>query len=271
MSTQFDELQALAEIDPAPGPDPQAHTTAQAQHLLTRIIRSADGPAAVDHPRQRPRTRKAWLLVPAAAAAVAALVAVPLFGADRAYSSWTPTPTSLPAAATAAAADDCQHRWEEVGSAPDTPVDVRSAGVELAEKRGEYTYLVLATDTHTMDCLSRSGGDEEHLSGSLFDHSGFDAPPADGLAAASVSVIDRDGVRLLFFNARVGADVEGAVAHVPGVGDVEATVTGGLVAAWAPELTPEEARQGIGVTLSLTDGRTVEISPAELRESQTAD
>lgn len=76
---------------------------------------------------------------------------------------------------------------------------------------------------------------------------------------------------LLFLHARVGSDVVGTVAHVPGIGDVGATVQGGYVAAWAPELTRDEAAQGIGLTLTLTDGSTVQISPEDLRAAADRD
>lgn len=59
MSTQFDELEALAQTDPAPAPNPRAHTAAQAQQLLTRIIGSPAPAAGVDSPTPPRRRRKA--------------------------------------------------------------------------------------------------------------------------------------------------------------------------------------------------------------------
>lgn len=278
MNTQLDELSALAEIDPAPPADPWAHTSPQAQQLLANVLgadEASEEPSGLGIPAPRRQTRRRWLLASGAAAAgIAALLTLPVLTADSAYSSWTTTPTSLPPDDVAVATDACQQMWEDVGSGVRSPaIDLSGIEVQLAERRGEFAYLVLATDTHTMDCLTRTGNaeSETYSAGSQFDHSRFGLPADDGLSAASVSLIGRDGVMLLFFNARVGDDVDHAVAHVPGVGDVETTVEDGMIAAWAPELTPDEARDGIGVTLHLSDGRSVEISPAQLREAGIAD
>lgn len=274
MRTQFDELDSLTEIDPAGPPDPNAHTDPDAQQLLHNILAAAE-PTDTTHPRMAAaparRRMRPWLLAGAAAAVAAAALIVPGITADQAYSSWTSTPTALSGPGLEAAAQECQHFWQDTGLLDSADLNGRA---DLAEQRGNFRYVVMSTPTHSLDCLIRAEGDGpdgvNYWAGSASEYRAVSTPPPDGLRATSVSLVQSDDVALLFFHAQAGAEVERAIAHVPGHGDIDATVQGGYVAAWAPEVDPEELEPGLSVTLFLTDGEAIELSPDELVDGAAA-
>jgi len=269
MSTQFDELDSLAEIDPAPAPDPRAHTDPAAQQLLHTILASAQAPDVTTGTSRPRRSLRPWLLAGAAAAVAAAAVVIPTITADQAYSSWTSIPAALSGPDLHAAAQECQGFWQDTGLLADADL---TAEADLAEQRGDFRYVLMSTPTHHLDCLIRADegpGGAGYWAGSASEHRAGDMPAPDGLTAVSVALVERDDVALLFLHARVGEEVQEAVAHIPGHGDVHATVQGGYLAAWAPEVNPGELEEGIGVTLTLAEGDSRQFSPDEVREAQT--
>lgn len=270
MSIQFDELDSLTEIDPAPAPNPSAHTDPDAQQLLHTIL--AEPTDATTGPSPMRRKLRPWLLAGAAAAVAATAVAIPAITADQAYSSWTSTPIALSGPHLSAAAQECGRFWQDTGLLADADL---TAATDLAEQRGDFRYVLMSTPTHHLDCLIRADGGRGpgsagYWAGSASEHQADEIPPPNGLTAVSVALVERDDVALWFFHARVGAEAEEAVVHLPGHGDVQATVQGGYVAAWAPEVDPDELAQGVGVTLYLADGDAIRLSPDQVREIQTA-
>ena len=168
--------------------------------------------------------------------------------------------------------------WRDVVAEPADglpgPTVVDDADLVLAEQRGDFTYTVLSDGTWSMDCLVDRGRwpfwQSGSAGGSIQDLSTFDDPAPDGVSAMSVGAMGPGGADdlLLMLYGRVGADVEAVVVHVPDVGDVEATVTNGYVAAWAPGMSQEGFTDiGPAMTLYLDDGSTVELTPEQVLAS----
>lgn len=283
------DLQALAAIDPAGPRDQGAHRSPAAQALLASIttdpaprIRSLrdDTPHSSDGPHEPARTRRTGRWVWAAAAAVVVGVGITVasspFG-DDAYAGWTDVPAAATASDAQAAEDDCRDMWLDIAETPGEgnpgPDVVADADRVLAEQRGDFTYTVLSDGSWAMDCLVQTrthplwGAGAGAAAGLLqpLGDSGELAP--DGIADLRVAGMggdDIDGIVLMLYG-RVGPEVTAVVVHTPDVGDVEATVTNGFVAAWAPAL-PEHAFDGpaIAMTLYLSDGSEVHLTPEDV-------
>ena len=265
------DLRALATIDPAGAPDRHAHRSVEAQELLASI--------ASERAAQESTTRRRWPWVAAAAAVTAGVIVIgPMAGGrDGAYASWTDVPAAASAADARAAEDECRQMWLEAAEPPadgmPAPSVIEQADLVLAEQRGDFTYTVLADGDWAMDCLVQTrtgfgwGGGGGGAGGSLQPLGDSGPLPADGIADLNVGGFGGDGVDgwVLMLYARVGEQVSAVVVHTPGAGDVEATVTNGYVAAWAPGL-PDDAfdEPSIGLTLHLADGTEIEMTPEEV-------
>lgn len=214
------------------------------------------------------------------AALTLALTLTPnLLGGD-AYGGWTDVPAAASATDAHAAENDCRAFWLDFAKTPGEGLPelqvIEDADRVLAEQRGEFTYTVLSDGTWAMDCLVQTrpgfswfdgGGGSSSGAGSLQPLGDGGELARDGVADLIVGGMggqDLDGTVLMLYG-RVGADVRAAVVHTPGVGDVEATVTNGFVAAWAPGL-PRDAfdEPAIGMTLYLADGSTADLTPDEV-------
>lgn len=288
------DLRALAAIDPAGARDPQAHLSSAAAGLLASIITAPDRPVrpiAADSsgaPTElgaKGRTRRrVWVLAGAAAVVAGGLVVLPnVAPGGGAYASWTDVPAAATGSNAAAAEDECRDMWLDFAATPGEGIPERQvvadADLVLAEQRGDFTYTVLSDGAWGMDCLVQTergvwwSGGVVGAGGSLqpLGDSGELAP--DGVADLMLVGAfgpDIDGLVLTLY-ARVGAEVTAAVVHTPEVGDVEATVTNGYLAAWAPGL-PDDALDvpSIGMTLYLADGSQIELTPEDVDALATA-
>jgi hypothetical protein len=271
--TLDDDLRALAQIDPAGPPDPHAHRSDYAQDLLRQITTEPSGATVTPLPR-----RRRWPVLAGAAAAVAVgLVAVPTILDGDAYGSWTDVPAAASAADAAAAEASCRDWW--LANADDPPpgipgvATIEQAELVLAERRGEFTYTILSGAGWSMDCLVHDGS---LLPWSQYGSAGSIGPavpvadvPADGIAGGSMGAMGGsriDGLILMMYG-QVGTEVRDVVAHVPDIGSVQATVTDGFFAVWAPGLSEEHFDDGIGVTLYLHDGSEVSLTPEQVAQS----
>lgn len=272
------DLRALATIDPAGPRDPQAHRSAEAQKMLASITSAP--PAGVENEDHPSRSRRWPWLVAAAAVAAGVIVIAPTVGSSGgAFASWTDVPAAATARDADAAEDYCRDMWlsatEDPGEGVPDPSVIENADLVLAEQRGDYTYTILSDGDWGMDCLvgthtggfwSGTGGSAAGSLGQL----GLNGDPAPDaivdLTMAAMGTSGDDSLVLMLY-ARVGADVSAAVVHTPGAGDVEATVTNGYLAAWAPGL-PDDVfdRPTIGITLYLIDGSEVELTPQQVQD-----
>ncbi|MGE9351046.1 hypothetical protein ACQP60_16390 [Isoptericola variabilis] len=251
----------LADLDPArdlraPGrPDDDA---------LQAIL----GTARRATPMRR-RARPAVLAGAAAAGvvAVAGAAAVVWWPAPQAaYASWTAVPATVTPAAAEADVQQCESVAHGITEGEDGPhvEDVPISPV-LAERRGDYTYVLLAGDGATGECLvtTRASGATDVVGGDAVLASVADEPGARdvttvGAGTASWSEGDTGDGALTSAYGRVGADVA-SVSVVTTAGErVEATVQDGWWAVWAPG----EASLRTTAELTFSDGATAEVAVA---------
>lgn len=221
--------------------------------LLDDILRDDAPPVAVPTGMTGPRRR--WLR-PAFAGAALSLLATAVLtlhgaDADRAYASWTPDPSPLPAAEARQIVDTCI-------PAP----DAATARVVIGERRGDYAFVNVLTAEGSVTCF-RDHDDRVRDTSIL-------AAPVDAarLGAKGIELYawpqlrtDEGYARLMAgrLGSRV-ATVEITVRNKDGnVGrQVRATVTDGFFAAWYPEGLVEAGTNSTSLTLRLNDGTTIE-------------
>ena len=265
---------ALRDLDPAPTTVLTDAERGRADAAFARIL-ATPSTDRVPEKTSRPRRRLTRLLVPiglgfAAAAAVPALV----LGGDSAFASWTSTPEPLTGVAAAEAATACRAAL----AATD-----QGERVVIAERRGGWTYVLLAGPDSEATCLMPEGlvdqddpaadaregfmgsytsdpGEAPTLApGGIIGHDAAGSVPTDGLwdfGDDEEWVIDVDGY--------VGSDVTGVTVHTPIGTDVEASVANGRFAAWWPSVKPSsENPEVMGAwtyTVTLADGTTRKIA-----------
>jgi len=244
---------ALRSLDPAPR---NARTDAERERsdvLFSRIVGTPGGESVpVESSRPRPRRRR---LLAAAGLAGAAGIAVPgLLLGGSAYGSWTSTPESLTATAADAAAATCRGA-----------LDVPDAGerVEVAERRGTWTYVLLAGRGTELICLMPDDlvGKDPSPGGDFFGSYDPDAPAPPTVEPDEIdenTVMDgsTDEGWFTWAEGYVGSDVTGVTVHTSSGLDIEASVTGGRFAAWWPGVEPssEHPAETWSYTVHLADG-----------------
>ncbi len=251
-------------------------TRIRADAALERILATPRTPAP-DQSRPPVRRRRAlWLLPLAGATALAAVVAIPaMTGSDApAYASWSRTPSAVPTQELDDATQACRESLrEQERRGADVPAehrpDVRAdrARVVLSERRGNYVFVALATDSGAaLSCLSDLDGRSGSAAGST---PTMNAPKPAPLAADEVNATGPsyssgpEGAYALL-QGRVGRDVRAVTVHANGPnGDVavEATVTGGRFAAWwptkadtSPDTRFDDAILAFTVDVTMVDG-----------------
>lgn len=245
---------ALAELDAAPPAPLSAAERARADATIARILGSdpgADGPP-VRCPRRRTRRRVLGATALAAACTTGVVALQLAAGGQSASASWTAIPHRPTDPQTVAAAGDCRDSLAD-GPGGASAARLRSAGVAVAERRGDWTLVVLAgPDRFEASCLTHDAG----MIGSL----GRPTLPAPGprevlVTSAGTGVVDGEPVALLI--GTLGADVRTLTVHTQAHGDVVATVARGHVAAWwpgDPSAPPSDAP--VEATLGYADGST---------------
>jgi hypothetical protein len=251
---------ALRDLDPA---HETVLTEAERQHADDTFVRiiatTSDDPLQVEP--DRPRRRRWRLLVPIglAGAAGAAIPAL-LFGGGSAFASWTPTPEPLTPAQTAAAAATCR---ADLGM----PASVEATLV--AERRGEWTYVLMSQPKAESTCLMRNNLVGQDPAG----HEVFgshDTDPGKAPTVARDRIVETGSTAagtdegwfrkgwLTWAYGYVGSDVTGVTVHTPLGFDVEASVDNGRFAAWWPSDPPSsenlEVMGAWSYTVTLADG-----------------
>jgi hypothetical protein len=247
---------ALRLLDPGTGADPTEAEREHAEAAFARIVATpSDGPVPVEP--DRPRRRRSRLLVPVVlAGAGAVLLPGLLLGGDSAYGSWTPTPEPLADTAAAAAASTCRATL----GVPDG-----GEGVAVAERRGGWTYVLLAGSGTEVICLMPDDlvGQDPAPRGSFFGSYDPDAPAPpslspDGIDENTSMEGSTDEGWFIWSEGYVGGDVAGVTVHTSSGLDVAASVTGNRFAAWWPSTVQSSSHpaETWSYTVHLADGST---------------
>lgn len=270
-------LRTLDAADTGLTPAQRAHADAVLERILAADPSAAIGDERTWSPGPRPWWRRRLVLLPTAAAALAAgfVFAPGLGGAAPAYASWTATPTAAADSDVAQVTAACRDRLAELGRSGGNAavVDPAGARVLVAERRGDWVAV-----------LFRGEGPSGQMSASCIarDPVGSDAAPQDvqlGVAGSGGqattpgpgtllegSISQLGDPPLSFTDGAVGPDVVGVRIHA---GDkvVTATVKDGRYVAWWPGRAFEDAplppsgqggpRDLLSYDLTLADGTVV--------------
>ncbi|MCK0118444.1 hypothetical protein BCE75_101240 [Isoptericola sp. CG 20/1183] len=232
-------LADLAELDPAR--ELHAPGSAEDDALAQILAQSRVAPAGERRPGARRPGRAAAVASAAAAVAVAVVVTTVTLDSPAAYASWTPVPAALPAAEQELRAEQCGTGAAEIVEGPDGPV-VQESPVEpvLTDVRGDYTYVVLAGDGAYSECFVTSTDGEPPMVVTS-SAAGVDLPAPDArelttLQSGTASWSEGDGTEGALTSAfgQVGEDVTAVELTLTTGEAVEASVTDGWWAVWAP-------------------------------------
>lgn len=260
MTRNTDMLTTLRSLDPADrNVDPH---NPRARATLERVLAS-DPEQGPDHTTPMARSRRGVRLTAVAFAtavtAAAAFVLLPsLMSGDRAFASWTAMPTGLSAQGAADAAADCRDAQLD-GPGAEYGDTLRRADTAIAERRGEWTLVVLAGEegfsalciTDESTPLFRS------WFGSVGAPADYATPDPRDVVATDLGTGSSDAGDLSVAAGYVGSDVTEVVYRSANDGGVAATVSGGRFALWLPGDELEDApRYGVEVEVTYRDGST---------------
>lgn len=280
MSTQFSSARtdaALRQLDPATTTILSEEERQRADATLTRILATPiPSPSPSPSPEQvrtetgQPRQRRR-VLVPVALVVAAAVTLSTALSGGSAFADWTPKPVALPASTAAAAATTCRSVHE---------MRDRSPRVVIGERRGGWTYVLLAGRGEEGSCLMPddfvgASAVKARRSGGFFGH--YDPNPAKAPTPARDSLIETESAggtvsvpgRLsvgtidgwfMYVTGYAGRNVTRVTVDPPAGPNVEASLENGRYAAWWPA---GEARgdnpsmsEDWSYTVTLTDGTT---------------
>jgi hypothetical protein len=260
---------ALRELDPATTTTLTEEERQRADAMLARILATPDHEHAQLATARRRRRRR--VLVSAALLAAATVALSTALSGGTAFADWTPKPTALPAPTAAAAATTCRsiHGMRD-----------QSPRVVIGERRGGWTYVLLAGPGEEGSCLMRddfvrASAVKARRSGGLFGH--YDPNPPNAPTPARDSLIEtestggavsvpgrlpfgtRDGW-FAYVTGYAGRDVTRVTVHPPVGPDVQASLEDGRFAAWWPAGEARGDNPGISgawsYTVTLADGTT---------------
>ena len=247
---------ALRDLDPAPSTE---LTKAELDWAAAAFARIVATPCDEPDPevQGRPHRSRSRLLVAAGlAGAIGVATPVLLLGGGSAYGSWTPTPVPLTDVVAARAATTCR-------AALDVPD--RGERVAVAERRGGWTYVLLASPRTEAVCLMRDDlvGQDATDRGEFFGSYDMDAaaPPTlnpDRIDEYTNMQGNTDEGWFLWVEGYVGSDVTGVTVHTSSDLDIEASVSGNRFAAWWPssKQSSDHPAETWSYTVHLADGST---------------
>lgn len=247
---------ALRDLDPAPRAELTEAERDRADATFARIVATSSDLRIPAEPN-RPHPRRRHVLVGAALVGAVG-VAIPglLLGGGNAYGSWTPTPERLTDVAAATAATTCR-------AALDMPD--RGGRVTVAERRGGWTYVMLASARTEAICLMPDDllGQDPTGHGRFFGSYDTDtpAPPVlhpDRIIENTSMEGSTDEGWFTWSEGFVGSNVTGVTVHTSSGLDIEASVAGNRFAAWWPsnEQSSDHPTETWSYTVHLADGST---------------
>ncbi len=262
---------ALRDLDPAPTTVLTDEELERADATFARILAT---PSHDQVPEESDRPRRRWrrLLMPVGlVGATGAAVTALLLSGGSAFTSWSPKPEPLRAAAVGEAATTCRAALEM----PD-----QGERVAIAERRGGWTYVLLAAGKSEGACLMPDDllghhDPADHTGQGFF--GGYTPDPVEAPTLARDRIVEtenmtgnvptprlwpfsNDEARFSLVQGYVGSEVTGVLVHTPVGPDVQASVANGRFAAWWPSDQPSsENPEVMGAwtyTVTLADGST---------------
>lgn len=253
--TTPDDLAVLKALDPATGADPHGP---RAQATLRQILTTPATQPVRGPKRWGPRLAIGTGLV---AAATAAAVLLPsALGGDQAFATWTGTPSGLSGSARTDASNAC--RGNSKSGHPDYNNQLATASTAIAERRGEWSLVVLADQRgFAAVCITDRS---KHLFREQFGAIGTTPaavlPAARALTPITLGTGSIGGHDLSVATGSAGREVT-AVSYVSAShGKVAASVNAGQFALWFPgdELLHAN-RSGVPVQVTYRDGSAATI------------
>lgn len=263
----------LGPLDPAGARPLENAERDRADALFARIV--ATDPTRrpdTDQVGERPERRRVGdgrragrrILLAGGLALAATAIVVPAVTVDggRAYASWTPEPVTLTGTARAAADDACLRRWQ---------VADRASWMSLiAERRGEWSYVLLQNDTQQATCMMAQDLIENPSADNRRFFGGFDdeVPPLEPLGPTQVAEYGAgtgNTAEGLFgwTEGAVGSEVVGLTVTTGSGIVVTASVVDGRYAAWWPSrgkgVASPELTGPVTMRATLADGTVVPV------------
>lgn len=251
----IDRMADLRLLEPANTPDRDRSSSPAAQQLLMRILNTSPGESALrgEDVRRRPGlsslTARPAMLVAAALAVIIGASAVPALqgGPSTAFASWTPVATPVPPVEASALSEDCLSGGRALGN--DGP-----AFAALTERRGEFTFTLVATDDAIGSCIvldsAATSSDSEQGGYSWGPLSDLPLPAPDGTTIQWGSTLTSAAGEYTSAIGRTGPRVTAVEITSDAQADVQALVGQGFFTAWWPGGFDDT----ITVTTTLTDG-----------------
>ncbi|ALG08226.1 hypothetical protein [Kibdelosporangium phytohabitans] len=259
MTRVTDMLAILQTLDPADS-DVDPHNP-RARAELERIITTDPARPLKDTPVKARRRRGIRLAAAAATvvtAAAAFLILPSLVNGDRAFASWTATPNGLPAQPAADAGTDCRDAQLD-GPGTGHGDDLRRADIAIAERRGEWTLVILAgAKGFSALCITdESTPLFRDWFGSMGTPTNYAPPGPRDVVATDLGTGGIDAGELSVAAGYAGSDVTGVTYHSATHGHIAATVSGGRFALWLPGDELDGASVvGVNVQVTHRDGST---------------
>ena len=264
---------ALRDLDPAPATTLTNAERERADATFARILATPNHDDISEAPGQ-PRRRWNRLLLPVGLVGAAGAAVPALMLGGSAFGSWTPTPEPLTGIAVTEAATACRAAL----GVPD-----QGERVVIAERRGRWTYVLLAGPQAEATCLMPEGlvDQEDPASDTREGFMGsYTSDPGEAPTLARSGIIGygadgsvpTDGLWdfgddeewVTHVEGYVGSDVTGVTVHTPIGTDVQASVANGRFAAWWPSAKPSsENLEVMGAwtyTVTLADGTTRQVT-----------
>jgi hypothetical protein len=137
--------------------------------------------------------------------------------------------------------------------------DLSRAHVAIAERRGVWTTVVLGgSDGFSAMCITDDSASlfNKGMIGSIGRQGDHSALGPRDLKALSLGTGSMRAGDISMAAGAAGTDVVGVVYNSPTLGEVSATVARGHFALWLPGNELKDARNGLDVTVSYSDGST---------------
>ncbi len=263
-------MTALRDVDPAPAATLTPGQTERARLTLERVLATdpdaaASGPAARPAPSGRRRALR-WA-TPAATALALGITLWPGSAGPRdlAFTSWTAVPQRVTLDAAGEASEYCRaHLGEHTDAA--TEAATRASRVAFAERRGEWTYVMLNGDNGFQGTCLTDSSFEEGMSGAVGTPLGYRPPGPRELVIGNCcggGGTIKDGKKNYIgeVSGYAGTQVRAITAHTAAKGEVQATVADGSFAAWWPDNDSDTRREtSISFDVTFTDGTTKQLT-----------